>query len=313
MFWLYAAARAGAVAYFVGLLTFLMARALPGDAAFRIAAGRYGYDMVDAAAAEAVRRELGLDQPAWVQLVRWLADLAQGKLGNSMVSGDPVIHEIAHQLGHTLQLSMAAWALALMLGVALGIVIALRPTSWLAQWLQLGATVLRASPAFLIGVLLSLGLAVHLQWLPVAGSDHGGHLVLPALTLALAMAAGLAQVVSRQLQAVLRSDYFEFALTKALPQRAALWRHAARNIAVPVLAYSGVQLVLLIEGVVIVESMFAWPGIGHALVHAIVARDIPMIQGTALVMGLLFVLLNTVLDVFHQRLDPRLLSPVRTR
>lgn len=295
-----------AVAGAVGAISFFMTRALPGDAAYRIAAGRYGYDLVDSAAADAVRRELGLDQPLLQQLGRWLADLLQLRLGNSMVSGDPVLEEVAHQLGHTLYLAAAAWGLALLMGLSLGLLAALRPGSWLARGIDTLATLFKASPAFVSALLLSLLLAVHLQWLPAAG--HGGpeHVLLPALSVALALSAGLAQVTRTQLRAVLQSDYFEFALTKGLPMRAALWRHAARNVAVPVLAYAGVQLVLLVEGIVVVESFFAWPGIGHALVHAIIARDVPMIQATALVMGLLFVLLNAVLDALHHRLDPRL-------
>ena len=129
--------------------------------------------------------------------------------------------------------------------------------------------------------------------------------MLPALTLALALSAGIAQVVCARLQQVLRSDAFEYAQTKGLPLAAALWRHAAPAVALPTLAYSGVQLVLLVEGVVVIESLFAWPGIGHALLHAVISRDVPMVQGTALVMGLLFVLLHAVVDLSVKLLDPR--------
>jgi peptide/nickel transport system permease protein len=297
------------VAAAVGVLSFVMTRALPGDAAYRIAAGRYGYDMVDSAAAEAVRAELGLDQPAWQQLLQWLGDLLQFRLGNSMVSGDPVMVEIAHQLGHTLQLSLAAWLLAMVLGLVLGCWSALRGTHWCARWIQPLCTVLRASPAFVLGVVLMLALGVHLDWLPVAGHGEPIYLVLPALALALTLLPGLTQVVSQRLRQVLASEAFEFALTKGMPLRAALWRHGLPPLALGTLAYAGMQLVLLIEGVVVVESLVAWPGIGHALVHAVISRDVPMIQGTALAMGLLFVLLNGLMDAAVQWLDPRLREP----
>ncbi len=297
------------VAAAVGVLSFVMTRALPGDAAYRIAAGRYGYDMVDSAAAEAVRAELGLDQPAWQQLLQWLGDVVQFRLGNSMVSGDPVMVEIAHQLGHTLQLSLAAWLLAMVLGLVLGCWSALRGTHWSARWIQPLCTVLRASPAFVLGVVLMLALGVHLDWLPVAGHGEFIYLVLPALALALTLLPGMTQVVSQRLQQVLASDAFEFALTKGMPLRAALWRHGLPSLALGTLAYAGMQLVLLIEGVVVVESLVAWPGIGHALVHAVISRDVPMIQGTALAMGLLFVLLNGLMDSAVQWLDPRLREP----
>ncbi|CAM8620558.1 DppB ABC-type dipeptide/oligopeptide/nickel transport systems, permease components [Comamonadaceae bacterium] len=300
------------VAGAVGVLSFAMTRALPGDAAYRIAAGRYGYDMVDSAAAEAVRAELGLDQPAWQQLLNWLGDLVQFRLGNSMVSGDPVMDEIAHQLGHTLQLSLVAWLLAMVLGLLLGTWSALRGTHWSARWIQPLCTVLRASPAFVLGVVLMLALGVHLDWLPVAGHGEPIYLVLPALALALTLLPGMTQVVSQRLQQVLASDAFEFALTKGMPMHAALWRHGLPPLALGTLAYAGMQLVLLVEGVVVVESLVAWPGIGHALVHAVISRDVPMIQGTALAMGLLFVLLNGLMDAAVQWLDPRQREPAST-
>nr|WP_315465761.1 ABC transporter permease [uncultured Rhodoferax sp.] len=297
------------VAGAVGVLSFVMTRALPGDAAYRIAAGRYGYDMVNTASAEAVRAELGLDQPAWLQLLHWLADLLQLRLGASMVSGDPVVDEIAHQLGHTLQLSLAAWLLAITLGLLLGGWAALRGGHWSARWIEPLCTLLRASPAFVLGVALMLALGVHLDWLPVAGHGEAIYLVLPALALALTLLPGITQVVSEQLRQVLASDAFEFALTKGMPMPAALARHALAPLALGTLAYAGMQLVLLVEGVVVVESLVAWPGIGHALVHAILARDIPMVQGTALAMGLLFVLLNGCMDAAVEWLDPRLRTP----
>ena len=297
------------VAGAVGIVSFAMTRALPGDAAYRIAAGRYGYDMVDSAAAEAVRAELGLNQPAWQQLLHWLGDLLQFRLGTSMVSGDPVIDEIGHQLGHTLQLSLAAWFMAIVLGLLLGGWSALRGAHWSARWIQPLCTVLRASPAFVLGVVLMLALGVHLDWLPVAGHGAPIYLVLPALALSFTLLPGMTQVVSQRLQQVLGSEAFEFALTKGMPLRAALWRHALAPLALGTLAYAGMQLVLLVEGVVVVESLVAWPGIGHALVHAILSRDVPMIQGTALAMGLLFVLLNGLMDTAVQWLDPRLREP----
>lgn len=298
--------QAGLVAGAVGLLTYAMARALPGDAAYRIAASRYGYDMVDTAAAEAVRHELGLDRPAIEQLLWWVGDLLRLRLGNSQVSGDPILEELGHQLGHTLQLSLTSWVLALTAGVFLGGWVALRGAHWGTRWVDVLCTVLRASPAFLLGVVLMLVLGVHLNWLPVAGHGEAVHLVLPSLALALTLLPGITQVVRGRLQQVLASDAFEFAQTKGMSMRAALWRHALAPVALGTAAYAGMQLVLLVEGVVVLESLVAWPGIGHALVHAIVSRDVPMIQGTALAMGLLFVLVNGGMEALVQWLDPRL-------
>ncbi len=297
-------AQAAFVAAAVGTLCFFLTRSLPGDMAFRIAAGRYGYDMVNADAAQAVRDELGLDLPAWQQLLHWISDLLQFRLGTSMVSGESVASELVHQLGATLHLSLAAWLLGIALGGVLGTAAALRG-GWVQRSIDALCTLLRASPPFLIGIVLMLYFALKLQWLPVAGHDEEASIVLPALTLALALSAGIAQVVCAKLQQVLQSDAFEYAQTKGLPMMAALWRHAAPAVALPALAYSGVQLVLLVEGVVVIESLFAWPGIGHALLHAVVSRDVPMVQGTALVMGLMFVLLHAAVDLAVKLLDPR--------
>ncbi|MCU0924547.1 MAG: ABC transporter permease [Hydrogenophaga sp.] len=290
----------------VGTLCFVMAELLPGDAAYRIAAGRYGYDVVNTEIAEAVRAELGLDRPALVRWGEWLLQMAQGDLGRSMVLGDPVLKLVAYQLGHTLWLSLVAWGMALALGLTLGLWTALHPGGWLRRAVDALNTVLRASPSFLIGVVLSTWLAVELGWFPVAGHEDADHVFLPALTLALALCPGFTQVVRDAALKLLRSDAFEFAQVKGLPLRAALWRHALPQILLATLAYAGVQLVLLIEGMVVVETLFAWPGIGHALVHAVIARDVPMIQGTALTMALLFVLLSGTIDLLLHALDPRL-------
>lgn len=290
----------------VGTLCFVMAESLPGDSAYRVAAGRYGYDVVNTEVAEAVRAELGLDRPALVRWAEWLGQLARGDLGRSQVLGDSVTALVAVQLGHTLWLSLVAWGMALALGLALGLWTALRPDGWARRGIDHLNTVLRASPSFLLGVVLSTLLAVELGWLPVAGHEDAEHVFLPAITLALALCPGFTQVVREASLKVLRSDAFEFAQVKGVPLGAALRRHALPQTLLATLAYAGVHLVLLVEGMVVVETLFAWPGIGHALVHAVMARDVPMVQGTALTMALLFVLLSATIDLLLHALDPRL-------
>ena len=147
--------------------------------------------------------------------------------------------------------------------------------------------------------------AVQLRLLPVAGFQSAAHLLLPSLTLGLGLAAVSNRVVRDAVAEALASDWKLFARTKGLSERLVIVRHVLRNAALPVVAYIGVQLAYLIEGVVIVESVFAWPGIGHALVHAIFARDIAMVQGTALTLGLLYVVLNVVIDLACRTIDPR--------
>ena len=297
--------QAGLVAWLVGTLTFVLTRTLPGDMAYRIAAGRYGHDMVDGAAAESVRAELALNQPAASAYFSWLWDLLQFDLGRSLVSGKPVVEALYHQLGHSLSLAIIAVLLSLLIGPPLGLVAGLKPNGALDRLSEVAASVLRALPPFAVGLLLIMLFAITLGWLPVAGHGSAMHNVLPALTLALGLAAVSSRVARNAMADVSHSAYYAFSRTKGLNERHGFMRHGLRNAAVPVIAYLGVQFVYLIEGVVVVETLFAWPGIGHALVHAIVARDVPMIQGTALVMGLLFVLLNTAVDIACHFLDPR--------
>lgn len=293
------------VALIVGTACFFILQALPGDMAYRIAAGRYGYDLVNTAAAETVRAELGLERPWWQQLVQWWLALAQGDLGRSFVSSEPVWNTLTNELGHTIDLAVTAIVLSLLIGPPLGVAAGLRPGGWLDRFTLALAVVLRTLPPFLLSVLLMLVLSVQLRI--VGAGEHGEHsdLWLPALALSLGLAAGSCRVSREAMRAVAATPMFEFARTKGLSDWQALWRHGLRNAAVPVVAYVGVQLVFLIEGVVVVETLFAWPGIGHALVHAVFGRDLPVIQGTALAMGLLFVALNTVIDLACVALDPR--------
>jgi peptide/nickel transport system permease protein len=297
--------QAALVAVLVGTLCFFMTRMLPGDMAYRIAAGRYGYDMVTTAAAEAVRLELGLDRPWPAALAEWWGRLLQFDLGVSQVTAAPVAREIAWQLGPTLRLSMLAMGFSLLIGPTLGVLAGLKPGGLLDRGTLAVSTVLRALPSFLLGLVLVLVFSVKLGVLPAAGHDDHGSIVLPALTLALGMAAVSCRVARDAMVQVRGSAYFAFALTKGLNLRQVLMRHGVRNVAAPVVAYLGVQLVYLVEGVVLVETIFAWPGIGHALVHAIFGRDVPMIQGTALVLGLIFVLFNALVDTACAFIDPR--------
>lgn len=293
------------VALLVGALTFLMMQALPGDAAFRIAAGRYGYDMVDAAAAASVRAELGLDRGGWSAFVAWVGDLLRLDFGTSLISGRPVVDEIRHQLGASLQLAGVSLVLSLLIGPPLGIVAGLRAGGWLDRCLLVLSAALRAVPQFLMGLILIVTVSIQLGWLPAAGHGRPEHLILPALTLALGLAAVSARVTRDAMAGVAARPDYAFGRWKGLSEGQMLRRHGLRNIGVPLVTFLGLQLVLLIEGVVVVESIFGWPGIGHALVHAIFGRDVPMVQGTALLLGMGFVLLNALTDLAAHLIDPR--------
>ncbi|KJY72737.1 ABC transporter permease [Vibrio nigripulchritudo] len=294
------------VAWSVGTVTFVLMRLIPGDIAYRIAAGRYGYDYVDLDAAKAVSEELGLDRPAIELYFNWLWELVQFNLGRSLVSGELVINELAHQLGHSILLATTAMVVSLLIAVPIGVYCGRHAGRLPDTFSLFTSIVMKAQPVFLIGLALVIIFALKLNWLPVAGFGGPSFIVLPAVTLALSMAAMSNRIIRNSTQQVTGSQYFLFARLKGLSYSQAFERHGKVNIALPVIAFIGVQTVTLIEGIVMVESLFSWPGIGHALSHAIFARDIPMIQGAALLMGLLFVLINTLVDVVNYILDPRL-------
>jgi len=288
----------------VGTLTFILMRSLPGDMAYRIAASRYGQDNVDSQAAVLVREELKLDQSALTAYWHWLTDLMQLKLGDSLVSGLPVMDSIQHMLGHSLLLAFAGLFVSILISVPLGLLSAWRGNPLDSVLMGL-SSMIRAMPVFVLGVLFVLLFALHLNWFPVAGFGSPAYLVLPAITLALSLAAISNRVVRDSAKTTFQSAFYQFSQVKGLSLWQTFRRHGARNIALPVVAFFGIQLVSMIEGIVMIESLFSWPGIGHGLAHAIFARDIPVIQGSALMMGILFVLLNTLVDIICLWIDPR--------
>lgn len=293
------------VALVVSGLCFAVVRQLPGDAAYRIAAGRYGDDLVDADAAAAVRAELGLDRSAWQQLGDWLADLARLDLGRSLVTSRPVVEEVGYYLLGTLQLTAAALGFAVLLGGGAGLLAARRPGGALDRLTTAWVALVRALPPFLLGLLLILVLSVQLGLLPAVGHGSSSSLVLPALTLGVGLSGLVARVTRDTVVEVTGSEHVGFARTKGLAEHLVLARHVLRNAGVVLLPYLGVQAVILIEGVVVVESLFAWQGLGHALVHAVFWRDVPVLQATALVLALLVVAINTAVDLAVLGLDPR--------
>lgn len=299
------ALQAVVVAVAVATIAFFALLSLPGDQAMRIAAGRYGYDIADTAAAALVRAELGLDRPLVERYLLWLADLARGDLGRSFVSGERVVGELAHLFRHTLVLAVTAFLVGCLVGLPLGWLAGLSPGGLVDRASLAAAVLARALPGFALGILLILLFSVGLGVLPAAGYGSVDALVLPALTVGVGLGGAISRVARDSTVAATTAPFFAFARLKGLSALQALLRHGVRNAAVPVIAYLGVQLAQLIEGVVIAETLFAWPGLGHAMVHAIVARDVPMVQGTALVLGLMFVALNGAVDAASLAADPR--------
>jgi len=294
------------LAIFINTICFIMIHSLPGDQAMRIAAGRYGPDAMTAEIAQNVAMELGLYRPLFEQYVDSLLQLFSFDLGYSLISGEKVLHELQIQLGYSLYLALFAFVLSLIIAFPLGIYSGLKSNGIIDNLSIFFSILFKSIPPFILALLLILIFSVQLNILPPAGFENWTYLILPGLTLSLGLAAVSNRLIKDSMNEVSNSTYFTYGKYKGLSNYILVKRHGIKNALIPIIAFLGLQSIYLIEGVVIVESIFAFPGIGHALVHAIIARDVPMIQGTVLIMGLIFVLINLFTDILSAILDPRL-------
>ncbi|MEU8198589.1 ABC transporter permease [Microbispora amethystogenes] len=289
---------------------FVLLRVLPGDPANAL------LDMgATARQAAAARHELGTDLPLSQQFGGWLRDLARLDLGRSLVSSLPVTSEIAGRLGVTVPLTVLAFLLAALIAVPTGFLIALRRGTWygtlLAGVSQLGLAV----PVFWVGMLLVTVFALRLRWLPAGGfpaEDWAApaaaltSLLLPVLTIALVMAASLTRYVQSAALDVLDSDYLRTARALGAPLRAALWRHGLRGVAAPVVPILAIELASTFLGAVVVENVFALPGLGSMLVRAFAQHDYPVIQGVLTLSTATVLTIGFVADTAQRLIDPRL-------
>jgi peptide/nickel transport system permease protein len=283
---------------------FLLVRVLPGDPVEVMLGER-----ASGADRAALVAQLGLDRPLATQLGDYLLGLARLDLGHSLRYHEPVATLIGARLPATLELAGAALALAVALALPLGIAMAVR-AGRLAGRLAGTLTLLgMALPGFWFGPLLILLFAVQLGWLPVAGRDGFASLALPALTLALGLAATLARQLAANLAETLAAEHVRTARAKGLPPGQVLWRHGVRNALLPVATVFGLQVGALLGGAVITETVFAWPGLGALTVEAIGARDYPLLQGCVLLIAGVYVLVNGLTELAYGWLDPRVRRP----
>jgi ABC-type dipeptide/oligopeptide/nickel transport system permease component len=217
-----------------------------------------------------------------------------------------VAAEIAQRLVPTLQLTFAGMGIAIVFGFTMGIIAALRPNSWIDNLAMGAANVAVAVPAFWLGILLILFFALNLGWFPVTGQGGGKRLVLPALSLGIGYSAIIARLVRANLIQVLEKEYILTARSKGLIERVVLFRHALKNALIPVITMIGLQFGNMMGFAVVIETLFARMGIGRLLVLAILQRDYPLIQGTILVFGIIYILSNLIIDVLYSVVDPRI-------
>ena len=261
-----------------------------------------------------VRRQLGLDDPLPVQYVRWLGNVARGDLGRSLFLNKPVTAALLERVQPTVSLTILACLVAIGVGIPAGVVAA----RWRGSWIDLGSMGISmlgiSMPTFWLGLLLILGFAVRLRWLPVAGYEplSSGvweslrYLILPALTLGAAQGALLARMTRSMMLEVLGQDFVRTARAKGLAERAVLLRHALRNGFIPLLTVIGVTFAVLMGGAVVTEQIFNIPGVGRLLIQAIGRRDFPLVQGTVLAIAALYVLVNLAVDLLYALIDPRI-------
>jgi peptide/nickel transport system permease protein len=288
------------------VLVFSLMRFAPGDPAAQIAIARYGLETVSEDLVAQIRVEEGLDDPIYVQYSKWLNRIVRGDLGRSMASGEPVLREIVRRLPATLELAVAATFISLFIAIPIGVLSAVKQYS-IFDYLSMGAALMGVSmPNFWLAMLLVLVFSVKLGWLPVFGREGPAHLVLPAVTLGTGMSAIIARLTRSSMLEILSQDYIRTARAKGLPEMLVMRRHALKNALIPVVTVVGLQFAFLLEGAVIVETIFAWPGIGKFLVDSIYNRDFPVIQGCALFLAMLFAVVNFIVDVSYTYLDPRI-------
>ncbi|HXM59182.1 MAG TPA: ABC transporter permease [Candidatus Dormibacteraeota bacterium] len=284
----------------VATAVFIMARLLPGDPA-RVIAGL----LATPEQVEALRRELGLDQPLPVQYLDYLGRLLHFDLGTSAHFGTPVTAEIGSRLPYTIELALVAAVVASVLGVLAGVAAALRRNSPLDLAVSAVSVLGISMPAYWLGLMLIAVFAVQLRVLPAAGADSPAGVVLPAVTLALLSVGLVARMTRSSLLEVLGQDYVRTARAKG----AAPWRvvmlHALRNALVPILTAMGLQLGALMGGAVLTESVFGWPGVGRLLLDSIFFRDYPMVQGLVLLFAVTYIAINLVVDLLYLAADPR--------
>ncbi|SFH27561.1 peptide/nickel transport system permease protein [Desulfotomaculum arcticum] len=288
----------------ISVITFGLINLAPGDPAEIIL--RVGGAEPTREAVNALRAELGLNDPVYIQYLRWLWDAVHLDFGVSYRTGLPVTREILSRFPATLELTLAAMTFMILVALPAGVLSALYRHAFIDHLTRVFALVGASLPGFWKGLMLIYLFAVVWGLLPVMGRGGLRHLVLPAVTLGFGMAAVYMRIIRAGMLEVLNQDYIKLARAKGLQERWVIGRHALKNALLPTVTLFGMSLGHLLGGTVIVETIFAWPGVGKFVVDAIFNRDYPVIQGYAMFMALIFVLANLLVDLSYGLLDPRI-------
>lgn len=288
----------------ISFVAFLLSNLSPGDPA-ELILNRQQDEPPTPSQLEEFREANGLNDPFFVQYATFVAGLFRGELGTSFRTGTPVLDELASRIPATLQITIPAVLLAVLLAVLIGVLSALRRNSWADHGSRVAALLSDSVPSFVLAYLLIIVFAVQAGLLPVAGRGGWEHLVLPVLTLTLATTASMMRLTRSSMLEVLGEDYMRTARAMGLPWRSVVFQHALRNALIPVVTVAGLVLAGFVTGTVIVETVFAWPGVGTFVVDSIFDRDYPVIQGFVVFTGTVFIVINLCVDLLYVRLDPR--------
>ena len=255
---------------------------------------------------EAVRAQLGLDRPLWFQYGQFMSSLVRGDFGHSFYYRTPVLELYLSRLPYSLLLAAAAMAFSLLVGIPSGILAAVRVNQWWDSAGKIFSLLGLSLPSFWVGLVMILFFSVYLGWLPSSGSGTALHVVMPAFALGWYFAAAHMRLTRSSMLEVLGSEYVKLARLKGLSEALVIGKHAFKNALIPVLTLAGINLVIMVNVAVVVETVFAWPGVGRLLYEGIAFRDFPVVQATVLIGGAMIVIVNFLVDILYAVIDPRI-------
>ena len=284
----------------ISIVVFALARA-SGDPVMLIAPPMATLEDI-----EAIKHHLGLDKSMPEQYWVFLKNLSHGDLGESIRNRQAVSRLIGERLPNTVTLGLSAIVLGIIISLILGVTAACKFGTWMDGGVKLLAILGQALPSFWLAIVAISIFAVWLGWLPTSGMGSPAHYILPVLTLSFFMLPILMRLIRSSMLEVLDSEYIKLARIKGLPEMLVVWKHALRNAIIPLLTAAGITFGTIVTGAVVIETVFAWPGIGRLMAEAVIGRDFPVIQGAVLLVAVVVLLVNLLVDITYAYVDPRI-------
>ena len=286
--------------FLLSLIIFFFVRVTGDPAVLLVEPGASKADL------DAVRHQFGLDRPLIVQYGAFMSSLLRGDFGQSFYYRTPVLELYLSRLPNSLMLAFAAMVFSLLIGIPTGIIAAVRVNGWWDSAGKIFALLGLSLPSFWVGLVMILFFSVYLGWLPSSGAGSVSHIVMPAFALGWYFAAAHMRLTRSSMLEVLGSEYVKLARLKGLPEALVITKHAFKNALIPVLTLAGINLVIMVNVAVVVETVFAWPGIGRLMYEGITFRDFPIVQATVLLSGAMIVVVSLLVDILYAVIDPRI-------